>query len=114
VRKLSPEEAAVTTARTFFLPHFGVTSPNKPGKFRHVFDAAVKAIRSSLNDFIVSGPDLQPLPEVIHKFREGCIAFTGDMPDVFHRVAVREEDQESQRFLCRGMERQQEPEVNVM
>jgi hypothetical protein len=115
VRKLSPEEAAVTTTRTFYLPHFGVTSPNKPGKFRLVFDAAAKAMGYSLNDFIVSGPDLlQPLPEVLHKFREGRIAFTGDIADMFHRVAVREEDQDSQRFLWRGMERHQEPDVYVM
>jgi hypothetical protein len=108
VRKLSPEEAAVTTTRTFYLPHFGVTSPNKPGKFRLVFDAAAKAMGYSLNDFIVSGPDLlQPLPEVLHKFREGRIAFTGDIADMFHRVAVREEDQYSQRFLWRGTERQE-------
>jgi hypothetical protein len=115
VRKLSPEEAAVTTTRTFYLPHFGVTSPNKPGKFRLVFDAAAKAMGYSLNDFIVSGPDLlQPLPEVLHKFREGRIAFTGDIADMFHRVAVREEDQDSQRFLWRGMERHEEPDVYVM
>jgi hypothetical protein len=115
VRKLSPEEAAVTTVRTFYLPHFGVTSPNKPGKFRLVFDAAAKAMGYSLNDFILSGPDLlQPLPEVLHKFREGRIAFTGDIADMFHRVAVREEDQDSQRFLWRGMERHQEPDVYVM
>ena len=31
-RKLTPEEAAVTDPRTWYLPHFPVLNPNNPGK----------------------------------------------------------------------------------
>jgi hypothetical protein len=114
VRKLSPEEAAFTTTMTV-LPHFGATSQHKPEEFRFPFDPAEKAMWYSLQDFIVSGKDLfKPLSEVLYKLREGGIAFTGDIADMFHRVAVRVEDQDSQHFLWKGMRRHQEPEVYVM
>ena len=39
-RKLSPEEAGKTGARTWYLPMHPVTNPNKPGKIRVINDAA--------------------------------------------------------------------------
>lgn len=48
-RKLSPAEAAHRDGKTWYLPHFAAKNPNKPDKFRMVFDAAatVKASRST-------------------------------------------------------------------
>ena len=52
--KLSPEDAAKESATTWYLPHFGVTNPNKPGKLRVVFDAAAKSGGRSLNDELLN------------------------------------------------------------
>ena len=41
-RKLSDEEASKSSPRTWYLPHFAVTSSNKPNKVRIVFDAAAE------------------------------------------------------------------------
>jgi hypothetical protein len=115
IRKLTKEEAGLTTPRTWYLPHFGVVHPNRPGKFRLCFDAAAKTQGVSLNDYLVKGPDLmQPLQWVLWKFRENPIAFTGDIRDMFHQVAVRPEDRHSQRFLWRGKDRTNPADVWVM
>ena len=87
--KLSPDEAASDQFRTWYLPHFGVTNPNKPGKLRLVFDAAAKSGGRSLNDALLPGPDLlRPLPSVLFSFRERPIAFGGDIAEMFHQIQI--------------------------
>ena len=114
-RMLTSEEAAVKTPRTWYLPHFGVLNPNKPGKMRFVFDAAAKTRGVSFNDFMLTGPDLLPsLPGCLIRFRQRKIGFSGDIKDFFHRIKIRAEDQDSQRFLFRGMDRDREPDEYVM
>lgn len=44
IRRLTPAESEFEPDKTWYLPHFGVTDPNKPGKLRLVFDAAAKSI----------------------------------------------------------------------
>lgn len=97
--------------RIWYLPHFGVTNPSKPGKVRLVFDAAAKSGNVSLNDCLLAGPDLlQSLWGVLIRFRTGKIAFKGDVRDMFLRVKLREEDRDAQRFLWRGEDRNKPPE----
>lgn len=57
-RKLTADEVESKTARTWYLPHFGVLNPNKPDKFRLVFDAAASAHGLSLNSSLLPGPDI--------------------------------------------------------
>ena len=112
---LSPHQAAVDSNTTWYLPHFGVTNPNKPDKLRLVFDAASKTGGSSLNDALLSGPDLlRPLPAVLFGFREEAIAFGGDIQEMFHQVVIRPQDRCAQRFLWRGQDRNSKPTVYQM
>jgi hypothetical protein len=113
--RLTPEEASISKPRVWYLPHFSVTKPSKPDKLRIVFDAAAMTNGYSLNSFLVKGPDLmQQLPEVIMRFREGAIGFTGDIKEMFHQVRVRDEDTPCQRFLWRGGDLDIEPDVYEM
>lgn len=103
-RKLSYEESQRTTEKTWYLPHFGVTNPNKPDKFRLVFDGAAMAEGTSLNSNLLVGPDLnQPLLKILWKFRERQIGVCGDICEMYHQVKIRDEDQSSQRFLWREL-----------
>ena len=101
-RKLSPEDAQIKLDKTFYLPHFGVKTPNKP-KLRLVFDAAAEVNGFSLNKALLTGPDLnQPLLSILFKFRETPIAVCGDIKEIFHQILIKKEDQDSQVFMERG------------
>ena len=114
-KELNAKEADAKTDRTWYLPHFGVFNPNKPGKLRLVFDAAARTDGTSLNDALLKGPDLlNPLPAVLFKFRQDRIAFTADIKEMFHQVMIKDEDRASQRFLWRGMSRDQPPRTFQM
>lgn len=112
IRKLTSEEAAVHTARTWYLPHFGTANPNKPTKLRIVFDAAAKSHGVSLNDHLLTGPDLyNSLLYILLNFRIKKYAFTADIREMFLQVRIRPEDCHAQRLLWRGMDRHREPDV---
>lgn len=101
-RKLSEDEVRETTERTWYLPHFGVVNPHKPGKLRIVFDAAAAVHGVSLNSVLLKGPDLnQPMTEVLHQFRVGVIGVCGDVREMFSQIMIRPADRDSQRFLWR-------------
>lgn len=101
-RKLAPEEAAIVTPRTWYLPHFGVINPSKPNKLRLVFDAAAMVNGVSLNSKLLTGPDEHnSLPRILFQFRVGTVGVSGDIAEMFHQIAIRPTDQDAQRFLWR-------------
>ena len=99
-RKLSLEETSRSGPRTWYLPHFGVTNVNKPGKIRIVFDAAAEQEGTSPNKNLLPGPDrTNSLIGVLVRFRQEKVALVADIQGMFHQVKVRKEDQDSLRFL---------------
>ena len=96
--------------RTWYLPHFPVLNVNKPGKVRVVHDAAATNKGVSLNDHLLTGPDLlQSLPGVLMRMRQHQIAVSADIAEMFMQVKVREEDRDALRYLWRGDRRGNQP-----
>ena len=104
--------SADLTRDAWYLPHFGIYKIDKPDKVRSVLDAAFQYSGTSLNNSLLSGPDLlNYLFGVLLSFRKGRIGFKGDIKDMFLRVKVIEPDQNFQRFLWRGKDRSSLPKI---
>ena len=86
--------------RGWYIPHFGVTHPDKPGKVRVVFDCAAKVKGVSLNDLLLQGPDLNNLLiNVLLRFRQGLYAYTADIERMFLQVHVPVNQRDYLRFF---------------
>ena len=121
IERLTKENYAVKVTNAniwgnfWYLPHFWVYNINKPDKVRLVFDAAHRFMGVSLNDVLLKGPDfLQPLFGVLLSFREKRIGIKGDIRDMFMRIKICEKDRNFQRFLWRGKNRSDPPQVYEM
>lgn len=76
------EEATATPkeCNAWYIPHHGVYHPRKPEKIRVVFDCSAKFEGTSLNDPLLTGPDLtNALTGVLCRFREHQIAIVCDV-----------------------------------
>ncbi|XP_067638540.1 uncharacterized protein [Eurosta solidaginis] len=92
--KLSEDEVACKSAKTFYLPHFAVRNANRKGL--RIAEVDGKSLKKTL----LCGPDLnQSLLSILFKFRQSPIAVCGDIREMFLQVVVREEDQQAQRFV---------------
>ena len=84
----------------WFLPHHGVVHPTKPGKLRLVYDCAAKYDDLSLNDTLLQGPNLSNLLwDVLLRFRQEPVAFSGDIEAMFLQVMVPENQRNYLKFL---------------
>ena len=98
-RKLDEQGVERNTLHTWYLPHHGVTNPNKPGRVRVVFDAAAVHSNTSLNANLLTGPDLlNSLFGVLQRFRLHSVALVADVEAMFHQVNVPEMDSDALRF----------------
>jgi hypothetical protein len=87
-------------ARTWYLPHHPVLHPAKPNKIRVVFDCASLTNGCSLNQQLLSGPDLvNSMLGVLWRFRWQPVAVVSDIEAMFHQVRVPEHDRDALRFL---------------
>ncbi|UYV83840.1 hypothetical protein LAZ67_X000363 [Cordylochernes scorpioides] len=80
IRKLDSIEVTKRSERTWYIRHFSVTNPKRPGKLRLVFDAAARSNGVSLNEALSKGLDLiRPLTSVLWNFRVHNIARNGNI-----------------------------------
>ncbi|XP_055017007.1 uncharacterized protein LOC129411103 [Boleophthalmus pectinirostris] len=85
---------------TWYLPTFGVYHPQKPEKIRVVFDSSAQFDGVSLNDVLLSGPDLNnTLVGVLLRFRKEPVAITADIEQMFYCFVVQEGHRDYLRFL---------------
>lgn len=112
---LTPEELRIPRQRISYVPLFVVTNPNKPSKIRPVWDFAAEVNGVSMNDVLLSGPDLTaPLLRVLFRFRQKQVIVVGDIKEMFHRILINEADQHVQRFLWREGETSREPDEYIL
>ena len=84
----------------WYLPTFGVYHPRKPGQIRVVFDSSAQHSGISLNDVLLTGPDLNnSLLGVLIRFRKEQVAILADIQQMFHCFLVREDHRNYLRFL---------------
>ncbi|RXN31543.1 hypothetical protein ROHU_004747 [Labeo rohita] len=89
----------------WYLPIFGVYHPQKPGEIRVVFDSSAQYQGISLNNVLLSGPDLNnSLLGVLLRFRKDRIAIMADIQQMFYGFLVKEDHRNYLRFLwyCDG------------
>ena len=83
----------------WYIPHHGVYHLKK-NKIRVVFDYSAKCKGTSLNDHLLSGPNLtNNLIGVLCRFRRYPYAITCDVEKMFHQFVVHKEDRDYLRFL---------------
>ena len=98
----NPQEPQQSSKTEWYLPHHPVINPNKPGKVRRVLNGAAKFRGVSLNNSLLTGPDLlQKLIHVLIRFRQREFAVSADIEGMFLQVGVLEKDQPCLRFLWR-------------
>ena len=86
--------------KIWYLPHHPVTNLSKPGKVRRVANAASVFKKQSLNNNLLSGPDLlNNLVGLLLRFRQDPVAVMADNEAMFMQICIRTEDQSCVRFL---------------
>ncbi|XP_039907300.1 uncharacterized protein LOC120746094 [Simochromis diagramma] len=84
----------------WYLPHHGIYHPRKPDKLRVVFDCSAKSHGVSLNDTLLTGPDLiNPLVGVLCRFRKEAVAVICDIERMFYQFVVTPESRNYLKFL---------------
>ncbi len=84
----------------WYLPTFGVYHPQKPNQIRVVFDSSARYSGISLNDVLLTGPDLNnSLVGVLLRFRKERVAILADIQQMFHCFLVCDDHRNFLRFL---------------
>ena len=94
------ERAPEKVHNAWYLPHHGVFHPKKPGRLRIVFDCAARHKGMSLNDLLLTGPELtNTLLGVLCRFRKENIAVICDVEKMFFQFRVPACERDFLRFL---------------
>ena len=99
IEQVPSDDLTGPEGRSWWLPIFPVHHPKKE-KLRLVYDASAKYHNTSLNQNLLSGPDLnQELRGVLHRFREEKIAIICDVESMFNNFSVPPRDRDLLRFF---------------
>ena len=83
-----------------YIPHTGVYHPSKPEKIRVVFDCSAEYAGISLNDYLLTGPNLMNgMMGVLLRFRKEDNAFMVDIQSMFCQFHMDEGSRDVLRFL---------------
>ena len=97
-----PAEVIHPTTQAYYLPTHGVVKESSTStKLRAVFDASAKSSSgNSLNDQLLSGPNLYPLlTSILHKFRTYPVAMSSDISKMFREILLDASERDLHRFL---------------
>lgn len=90
----------INNSPVWYIPHHGVYHPHKAGKIWVVFNCSARFEGVSLNDYLLTGPELtNRLIGVLCRFRKGQVAIMCDIERMFHQFHIKAEDQDYLRFL---------------
>ena len=99
-KRVPADELVIKDKPLWYLPRHPVFKPNKPGKTRVVFDCAAKFRGMSLDDQLLSGPDLtNSIVGVLTRFRQDQVALAADVEAMFHQMRVSPDDYDAFRLL---------------
>ncbi|XP_033761542.1 uncharacterized protein LOC117343309 [Pecten maximus] len=94
------EVAPTPSDEVWYLPIFGVYHPQKPDQIRGVFDSSATYNGISLNQVLLSGPNLtNELLGILLRFRKDRVAFAADIEQMFYSFLVREDHRDYLRFF---------------
>lgn len=97
--ELAPPKNSESMNNTWYLPVFPVCHPKKD-KVRLVFDSSAKYQNVSLNDKLLTGPDLMNrLRTVLIRFRKERVGIAADIESMFYCFVLDEKDRDKSRFF---------------
>ena len=109
VRKLTSAEISQSQDRIWYIPYHVVWAHDKA---RLVFDCSFEYDGVSVNGNLQPGPTLcSSLLGVILRFRQYPVAVSADVRAMFHQIRLKPEDRAVFRFVWRGLQPGNTPEV---
>lgn len=88
------------TKECWYLPIFGIYHPKKPSQIRVVFDSSAQCQGTSLNQVLLTGPNLtNDLLGILLRFRQGPVAVTVDFQQMFYGFYVQPDHRKYLRFF---------------
>lgn len=88
------------TEECWYLPIFGIYHPKKSSQIRVVFDSSAQCQGTSLNQVLLTGPNLtNDLLGILLRFRQGPVAVTVDIQQMFYGFYVRPDHRKYLRFF---------------
>ena len=99
-RYAKQSEKPAPVGRSWYIPHYGVYHPNKPGKITVVFDCRTELKGRSINHQLMSSLDLtNQIVVVLLRFREEEVVFMADIEVMFYQVKIPPDQRSYLRFL---------------